>query len=130
MIKNELFRECLAAIPEERKAEFNLSFAIADRIDEVLKQKGMTQRELAQRLGKRESEISKWLTGRHNFTTNTIARISLVLDAPIIHVVASHYSMPEKEHGINMVAETMADIRQADADLRNGKGIEINIDEL
>lgn len=26
--------------------------------------------------------------------------------------------------------ETMADIRQADADLRNGKGIEINIDEL
>lgn len=26
--------------------------------------------------------------------------------------------------------ETMADIRQADADLRDGKGIEINIDEL
>lgn len=26
--------------------------------------------------------------------------------------------------------ETMKDIRQADADLRNGKGIEINIDEL
>ena len=26
--------------------------------------------------------------------------------------------------------ETMADIRQADADLRAGKGIEINIDEL
>ena len=26
--------------------------------------------------------------------------------------------------------ETMNDIRQADADLRNGKGIEINIDEL
>lgn len=107
MIKNELFRECLAAVPEERKAEFNLSFAIADRIDEVLKQKGMTQRELAQRLGKRESEISKWLTGRHNFTTNTIARISLVLDAPIIQVVASRYSMPEKEQGITMVAESI-----------------------
>lgn len=26
--------------------------------------------------------------------------------------------------------ETMTDIRQADADLRNGKGIEININEL
>lgn len=26
--------------------------------------------------------------------------------------------------------ETMADIRQADVDLKNGKGIEVNIDEL
>lgn len=26
--------------------------------------------------------------------------------------------------------ETMADIRQADADLKSGKGIEVNIDEL
>ena len=51
MIQNPLFRECLAAVPEERKAEFELSFAIADRIEEVLKRKGMTQRELAKRLG-------------------------------------------------------------------------------
>lgn len=91
MIQNHLFRECLAAIPEERKAEFDLSFAIAGRIDEVLRLKGMTQRELAQRLGKRESEISKWLTGRHNFTTNTIARITLALGVPIINVATSSY---------------------------------------
>ena len=91
MIQNPLFRECLAAIPEERKAEFDLSFAIATRIDEVLKRKGMTQRELARRLGKRESEVSKGLPGRHNFTTNTIARISLSLGAPIINVPTSTY---------------------------------------
>lgn len=91
MIQNPLFRECLDAIPEERKAEFDLSFAIADRIDELLKRNGMTQRELAQRLGKRESEVSKWLTGRHNFTTNTIARISLALGAPVIKVPSSAY---------------------------------------
>lgn len=86
MIQNPLFRECLEAIPEDRKAEFELSFAIATRIDELLKRKGMTQRELAQKLGKKESEVSKWLTGRHNFTTNTLARISIALDAPIINV--------------------------------------------
>jgi len=105
MIHNRLFQECLAAIPEERKAEFDLSFAIADRIDEILKRKGMTQRDLAQRLGKRESEVSKWLTGRHNFTTNTIARITLALDAPIINVASSHYSMLEYETGSTKVAE-------------------------
>lgn len=92
MIQNPLFRECLEAIPEERKAEFELSFAIAARIDELLKRKGMTQRELAQKLGKKESEVSKWLTGRHNFTTNTLVRISLALDAPIINVASSIYN--------------------------------------
>ena len=108
MIQNPLFRECLAAIPEERKAEFELSFAIATRIDEVLKRKGMTQRELAQRLGKRESEISKWLTGRHNFTTNTIARISLALGAPIINVSTSTYGEVTTTEA-TMVAEDIAE---------------------
>ena len=37
MIQNALFRQCLAAIPEEQKAEFELSFGIAERISEVLK---------------------------------------------------------------------------------------------
>lgn len=104
MIQNSLFRECLTAIPEERKAEFDLSFAIASRIDEILKLNGMTQRELAQRLGKRESEVSKWLTGRHNFTTNTIARISLALGASIINVVSSSYDK-ETNTASTMVAE-------------------------
>lgn len=105
MIQNDLFRECLAAIPEERKAEFELSFAIATRIDEVLKLKGMTQKDLAQLLGKRESEISKWLTGRHNFTTNTIARISLALGVPIINVEKTSYFEFTEKAKPSMVAD-------------------------
>lgn len=97
MIHNALFRECLAEIPQEQRAEFELSFTIAERIADLLKRKGMTQRELAQKLGKRESEVSKWLSGRHNFTTNTLARISLALDAPIIKVATSTYSIPDDQ---------------------------------
>ena len=106
MIQNPLFRECLEAIPEDRKAEFELSFAIATRIDELLKRKGMTQRELAQKLGKKESEVSKWLTGRHNFTTNTLARISIALDAPIINVASSYYGL--NRQSCSQVAESKA----------------------
>ena len=40
MIQNKLFRDCLAAIPAEQKAEFDLSFGIAERISEILKAKG------------------------------------------------------------------------------------------
>ena len=37
MIQNKLFRDCLATIPIEQKAEFDLSFDIAERISEILK---------------------------------------------------------------------------------------------
>ena len=84
MKTNPIFRECLSKVSDKTRTEFNLSFEIADRIDSILKRKGMTQKELAAKMGKRESEISKWLTGRHNFTTNTIAGISSALGEPII----------------------------------------------
>lgn len=88
-VTNPLFRECLAQVSDRTRAEFNLSFEIADRIDAVLKHKGMSQKDLALKMGKRESEISKWLTGRHNFTTNTLADISLALNEQIISVPTS-----------------------------------------
>lgn len=37
-------------------------------------------------VGKKESEVSKWLTGTHNFTLKTIAKISAVLGEPIVEV--------------------------------------------
>jgi predicted XRE-type DNA-binding protein len=86
MITNKLFRECLDQVSETTKAELDLSFAIADRTDYLLKKKGMTQRMLAKQLGKNESEISKWLTGRHNFTTNTLARLALALGEEVVSV--------------------------------------------
>ena len=86
MVTNELFRQCLSAIPEEQRSEFDLSYGIAERLDALLKKKGMTQHELAQRLGKRDSEVSKWLTGRHNFTTNTIAHIEVAIGEKLISI--------------------------------------------
>lgn len=87
MVKNDLFRQCLAAVPAEQKAEFELSYGIAERISEILKTKGLTQKEFARQLNKRESEISKWLTGRHNFTMQTIAKIETALGCKLIDVV-------------------------------------------
>ena len=86
MIQNALFRQCLAAVPEEQKAEFELSFGIAERISEVLKENDLTQKDFAHKLNKRESEISKWLTGRHNFTLQTIARIETALGCKLIAI--------------------------------------------
>jgi ribosome-binding protein aMBF1 (putative translation factor) len=59
------------------------SFDIADRIHDILKNKGIDQKEFAKRLGKSESEISKWMTGTHNFTFLTISLIESVLEEDI-----------------------------------------------
>jgi len=46
----------------------------------------MSQKDLAGRMGKRPSEINKWLTGTHNFTLKSLAKMQAEFDAPIIHV--------------------------------------------
>ena len=60
--------------------------SLAERISEILKAKGLTQKDFARLLNKRDSEISKWLTGRHNFTTQTIARIETALGSKLISI--------------------------------------------
>lgn len=86
MKKNPLFEQCVAEVAPEVMAEVNLNMDIANRIADILKAKKITQRELAARLGKRESEISRWLTGSHGFTTTTLAKLSAVLGEPIVEV--------------------------------------------
>ena len=86
MVTNELFRKCLDAVPKEQKAEFDLSFDIAERLDALLRVKGITRHELAQRMGKRDSEVSKWLTGRHNMTIATISNIESAIGDKLIEI--------------------------------------------
>ena len=47
MIQNALFRKCLAAVPEDQKAEFELSYGIAERISEILQANNLTQKDFA-----------------------------------------------------------------------------------
>lgn len=60
-------------------AEVSLNIDIANRIADILHEKKMTQREFASIMGKRESEVSRWLTGSHGFTTKTLAKMASVL---------------------------------------------------
>ena len=75
-----------------------LSFRIVDRIHDILEQKGMKQKNLAQILGKSEAEISKWMRGTHNFTIDTLVSIEEALGAPIVQVShSSAYPVNEPE---------------------------------
>ncbi|MDE6146667.1 MAG: helix-turn-helix transcriptional regulator [Bacteroidales bacterium] len=86
MRRDPLFEECLADVPAEISGEVNLNIDIANRIADILREKKMTQREFASLMGKKESEISRWLTGSHGFTTRTLAKMSSVLGEAVIEV--------------------------------------------
>jgi len=86
MIDQEFFNKFLDAIPEQTKRQVRISMNIASQINYLLKKKNISQRELASSLNKKESEISKWLSGNHNFTIKTLASIEEVLSEEIIMV--------------------------------------------
>jgi len=69
--------------PEIQK-QVDLQVMIANRIYDLLEQKGMSQKDLAQKLGKTETEVSRWLCGTHNITMATLAKIAVALDDDII----------------------------------------------
>lgn len=64
------------------------NLAIANKIHEILKNRGLKPADLARLLDKKPSEISKWLTGTHTFTTKTITKMETVLGEDIIHIEA------------------------------------------
>jgi transcriptional regulator with XRE-family HTH domain len=59
---------------------------LAARLDEAIKAKGLRKNEFAKTIGKKPSEISKWLSGTHNFTTDTLFDIERVLNINLIRL--------------------------------------------
>jgi plasmid maintenance system antidote protein VapI len=81
-----LFEEELASVPTDVRLELDMSFALADKISAVLREKHMTQKEFARLMGKSDAEVSRWLGGTHNFTLRTIAKISASLGVSLLSI--------------------------------------------
>ena len=86
MKTNKLLDEIRETMTPEMKIQMELSVSIANRIYDILEEKQMSQKDLAKLLGKTETEVSRWLSGTHNLTMATIAKISAVLGVDIIQV--------------------------------------------
>ena len=80
----ELLHQIIDETPKDLKIQLRYSDAIAIKLDSMLKDRGMSQRDLAKSTGKTEAEVSRWLGGTHNFTVRTLAKISMVLGEDMI----------------------------------------------
>lgn len=70
--------------PEDVKIFVRQYTDIVLRINQILKAKGYTQKDLAEKMNKKPSEINKWLKGSHNLTLKTLAKLEAELGEPII----------------------------------------------
>jgi transcriptional regulator with XRE-family HTH domain len=85
-MKSPIIDQLLQNIPVEQMVFHDLYMDLVLRINQILKDKQIGKKELAELLGKEPSEVSKWLNGQHNFTLKTIAKLSAVFNEPIIEI--------------------------------------------
>lgn len=81
---NERFLKARQNVQPEHRIFVRKNLALIEQIFHILDEKGWTQKRLSTELGKSESEISKWLSGTHNFTFQTISKIEAVLGQEIL----------------------------------------------
>jgi len=60
--------------------EYGKQLEIAYQILKLRKQKGLSQTELAKRIGTKQSDIARMEAGQQNFTTDTLQKIALALE--------------------------------------------------
>lgn len=85
MKTNKLMDEIRKSTPADTNKQVDLCVAIANRVFELLQERNMKQRDFAKALGKTETEVSRWLSGTHNLTLATIAKMATVLGDDIIY---------------------------------------------
>lgn len=84
-------------VSDEVKRFVDHSFDVVNKIHELLEKQGKTQRDLANLMGKKESEISKWMQGTHNFTLKSITKIESILGERLFEVLKSDEVVVKKQ---------------------------------
>jgi transcriptional regulator with XRE-family HTH domain len=85
-MRSKIAKQILDETPEEIRIFVRQYTDIVVRINELLEKKGYTQKDLAEKMNKKPSEINKWLKGTHNLTLKTLAKLEVELGEPIISI--------------------------------------------
>lgn len=85
-MRSKVLQRILDNTPKDVDIFIDIYSDLVVRINQLLCEKGMSRKELAEKLEKRPSEISKWLSGEHNFTLRSLAKLSAELGEPLLEV--------------------------------------------
>lgn len=88
MSQNISAKEAVKNFLQETPKEFDYfiqhSMDFSIQLSNLLKTSKISQKEFAAILSKEESEVSKWMSGNHNFTLKSISKIEAALDQQLI----------------------------------------------
>lgn len=76
--------EIFNSISPEEAGKIEKKMLLAAKIEDAMKAKGWKNKDFAKALKKQPSEITKWLSGTHNFTVETLWEIERVLDIELV----------------------------------------------
>lgn len=103
-------REQNRKINEEILKEFDPEFerkvftkiAISVKIEEARLRKHWTKVELAKRFKKKPSVITKWLSGSHNFTIDTLVEIEDLLHIKVLSIAESQEKVDVQQEKVDI----------------------------
>ena len=78
------FEDLRAGISRAQRIRHFLALDLAEHVTQILRERGKKRRWLAQRLSKTDSELSKLLSGTHNLTLDSIAKLSDALEVDLL----------------------------------------------
>ena len=96
-MKNKLFTSIVDNAPKEAEVFVEKYTALILRINQILRDKGISQKKLADAMDKKPSEISRWLNGGQNLTLKSIAKLEAELGETLIEIPTSQISTKFKE---------------------------------
>lgn len=85
-MKKNIIEDAFASIPPEIDRYTANNLAIAEYVRFLLKQQELSQKDLAQKLGKTVSDVSRMLSGLQNLTLKTISKLEVALETDILHI--------------------------------------------
>jgi len=84
--KSKFIGEILEEISPDYLEKTKKRMLVASIIDNGINTKGWRKTDLAKALNKRPSEITKWLSGTHNFNLDTLMDIEQVLGIRLLNI--------------------------------------------
>ncbi len=83
---SNILSDILSEITPEEQERTNKRMLLAARIDDARRIKGWSKKAFAEIMGQQPSVITKWLSGTHNFTTDTLFELEEKLGINLIQV--------------------------------------------
>ncbi len=85
--KSPILSELIENISQGELEKTESKMRLAVKIADAIKAKGYGKTEFAKKIKKNNSEISKWLSGTHNFTHDTLILLQKELDVNLVNSV-------------------------------------------